>query len=190
MTNDEWRLAFQIGYRVARKHRGPGLDVEDLASRTAIKAAQAWDNFVDAGEGSRERWLATIALHVVKDAKRRTRTEAMHQESLKESQSRLAMAVRALSPDSVAANGEKARLRRELYSALPSELKTPFDVVADQHAGEMSRREAAEVLGLSLATYDKTATKVKHALRDSAAAAGFRLEQLIDIDQAQERTAE
>ena len=190
MDPTEVRLAFEIARRTVRRHWVPGLDIDDVVAKAVMQAAEAWVDFVDGGEGSRERWLATIARNIVRDACRRARTAATHHEGLRESLNQVAMAVRPLRPDSVAINGDNARHRQKFYSALPPKLLAPLKVVARQQAGELSRKEAADALGLSMATYDKTATKLKHALRGMADAAGLQSEHLFNIDQAQERMAE
>jgi len=183
----EARLAFRVSLATVRRLGLHGLDAEDAAAKAVLNAARSWEAFADDGEdGARERWLATLASNVARDAHRRKRTQALGDPMLNVTQQALHLRSRPLMPETVALNDAARTQRQQLFDSLAPRLAALVPVVARQVAGDLSREEAANLVGLSVHTYDKRATKLKEALKDAVAERLIQVKELFEVDQARE----
>ena len=187
LSDADAKLAFRVSLATVRGFGLRGHDAEDAAAKAVLNATRSWEEFVeDDAAGSRERWLATIASNVARDSSRRARTRAVTEPMVQVIQRELHLGSRPLKPETVALNTAARAARRRLFESLPPRLAAAIPVVACQVAGELSREAAANLLGLSVHSYDKAASNVKAALKAAVADSSVNIEELFEIDQARE----
>jgi RNA polymerase sigma factor (sigma-70 family) len=141
-----WRLYGFFAYRLTSR-----FDAEDLTQQTFERALRAWPRF-DPERASPGTWLITIARNLLIDHSRRDRSELhgpLDSETLMESVH--------IDPD--------IGLEPDLAQALEALGEREREVIALRFGGELSGREIAEELDISLANAQQILSRSLRRLR-------------------------
>jgi RNA polymerase sigma-70 factor (ECF subfamily) len=125
---------------------------EDLTQATFERALRAWSRF-DPGRGSDRTWLFAIARNALIDYQRRSRVERFEP---------LEQTPEATTP------GPEERIggSSELVEALGQLPERDREVIALRYGGDLTGREVAALLGLTLANVQQVLSRSLRKLRD------------------------
>ena len=183
LLTPELRGDFKYAYdRLISAGRKKGLtpnQAEAFAQDALLRAYERRDHFTPRPGKSWLNWLLTVAWNRFYD---RIRTERCEKLLREEAAHRIPADTPTAIQETRLANAEATRRRAELVRAIPEDQRLVFWVWVEQNAGEISRQEAADKLGMTLSEYEASKKRVRRSLEKAMQSLGFQPADLFSTD--------
>lgn len=152
-------------------------DADDVVGDAAVRAIERLDKYQPRPGVPFLSWFRRVLVNLVQDEhRRRERTER-----LRDPAADATTPAAPVPPDLNMANAQASLRRDQLLAELPRDIRTVFEVWAEQRARVIDREVAAERLGYSIAEYEAAKKRVEREVLRTMDRLGLRLEDVRSV---------